>query len=173
MPQPKTTASVDFKAVRQSVTMLDVLQHYGLTNALTQKADSQLVGRCPFTKGTSKMAFKVDTARDIWYSFSLKAQGDEKPGGNILDFVAKMENTDIRGAALLIADWFNINGTSDDAGDQVERLRGAGYLRAVEQELLKLLPTGDQGPVVRFVKSKCLESYRNGLNDCRKQAGKQ
>ena len=46
------------------------------------------------------------------YEAVLNASGE----GGILDLLAQMENTDIHGVALLIADWFNINGKPDDAG---------------------------------------------------------
>jgi len=39
---------------------------------------------------------------------------------------------------------------------------GKGYLRAVEKELRELLSAGNDDATVRFVKAKCLESYRNG-----------
>ena len=162
---PSTKRYVDFKAVKQAVSILDVLHHYGLTETLTPKGEDKLVGRCPIHKGSNKTQFQVSRSKNAWYCFG-KCQG----GGGILDFVAQMENTDIRGAALLIADWFNINGTSDDAGDQVEPepvadspSRSTGYIREMERELRQLLAGGDQDAVVRYFKEKCIESFRNGV----------
>ena len=156
---------VDFKAIKQAVSILDVLQHYGLTETLTPKGDDKLVGRCPIHKGSNKTQFQVSRSKNAWYCFG-KCQG----GGGILDFVAEMENTDIRGAALLIADWFSINGTSDDAGDQVEpepvaasSPQPSGYIRKLEHDLRALIDAGDTEAVVRFVKTKSIESYRNGV----------
>ena len=37
------------------------------------------------------------------------------------------------------------------------------YLRDVERDLKALLEEGDMAKVIRFVKEKALESYRNGL----------
>ena len=152
---------VDFKQLKEQVSVTDVLGHYGLIDAFRPKADHQLVGPCPFSEGKSKTALKVDTKKQVWYSFALKA------GGDIFSFVARKENTNVRGAALLIAEWFGLNGES---ADQVEAeqateppARGAGSIREMQQELLQLLPPGDQGPVVRFVTEKCLESFRNGF----------
>ena len=34
----------------------------------------------------------------------------------------------------------------------------------MEQELRQLLAGGDQDAVVRYVKEKCIESFRNGFN---------
>jgi hypothetical protein len=38
------------------------------------------------------------------------------------------------------------------------------YLRDLERELRALLEEGDMAKVIRFVKEKVLESYRNGLD---------
>ena len=37
------------------------------------------------------------------------------------------------------------------------------YIRDLERDLRALLEEGDTGKVIRFVKEKALESYRNGL----------
>jgi hypothetical protein len=38
------------------------------------------------------------------------------------------------------------------------------YLRDLERELKALLQEGDEAKVIRYVKEKVLESYRNGLD---------
>jgi hypothetical protein len=38
------------------------------------------------------------------------------------------------------------------------------YIRDLERELRMLLAEGDEARVIRFVKEKALESYRNGLD---------
>ena len=38
------------------------------------------------------------------------------------------------------------------------------YIRDLERELKALLQEGDEVKVIRFVKEKALESYRNGLD---------
>ena len=37
------------------------------------------------------------------------------------------------------------------------------YIRELERDLRALLDEGDSGKIIRFVKEKALESYRNGL----------
>jgi hypothetical protein len=56
------------------------------------------------------------------------------------------------------------------AARQVERCAVADkhittmtYIRDLERELRALLEEGDEAKVIRFVKEKALESYRNGL----------
>ena len=38
------------------------------------------------------------------------------------------------------------------------------YIRELERELRALLQEGDEAAIIRFVKEKALESYRNGLD---------
>jgi hypothetical protein len=38
------------------------------------------------------------------------------------------------------------------------------YIRDLERELRVLMQEGDEARVIRFVKEKALESYRNGLD---------
>jgi len=38
------------------------------------------------------------------------------------------------------------------------------YIRDLERELRAILKEGDEARVIRFVKEKALESYRNGLD---------
>jgi hypothetical protein len=38
------------------------------------------------------------------------------------------------------------------------------YIRDLERELRALLKEGDEAKIIRFVKEKALESYRNGLD---------
>ena len=63
-----------------------------------------LRGTCPIHKGDDPKQFSVSISKNCWNCFS-----DCQCGGNILDFVAKMENVTIHEAALLIAEWFHLD----------------------------------------------------------------
>ena len=97
------TEWVDFKEIKEKVSMEDILDHYGLLKGLKRKKD-ELVGFCPIhdEKHYNKNAFSVNTSKNNWHCFSCGA------GGNVLDFVAAMENVDIRQAGVLIQKWFGI-----------------------------------------------------------------
>mgnify|MGYP001029270800 CR=1 FL=1 len=105
--KPKTEW-VNFKEIKEKVSMEDTLEHYGLLKGLKKRKD-ELVGFCPIhdEKHYNKNAFSVNTAKNNWHCFSCGA------GGNILDFVAAMENVDIRQAGLLIQKWFGIVSEED------------------------------------------------------------
>jgi hypothetical protein len=108
---------VDFKKLKARVSMRDLLDHYELTDQMEEKSADTLVGPCPIT-GSESQAFKVNTEKDVWYSFALEGDG---AGGNVLDFVAQMENTDVLGAANLIAEWFDDDDGNDDAQDDAQQ----------------------------------------------------
>jgi DNA primase len=94
---------VDFRTVKATVTMLQVLDHYGLTKTLKRSGDS-LSGPCPIHKGTNPTQFRVSISKNCWNCF-----GRCKQGGNVLDFVVRMENVSlIKGAGLLV-EWFKLD----------------------------------------------------------------
>ena len=93
---------VSFKEIKEKVTMAFVLAHYGLMDALTQKGDN-LVGACPIHKGKNKNQFHVSLAKNNFNCF-----GDCHGGGNVIDFVSRMEGVSIREAGLLLQEWFQI-----------------------------------------------------------------
>ncbi len=83
---------------------MDILKHYGLLNDLQPKKNGELVGYCPIHDEAqyNKNSFCCNTKKNNWHCFACGA------GGNILDFVAQMEDVDIREAGLLIQKWFNV-----------------------------------------------------------------
>ena len=97
-----TSRYVDFRAVKQAVTMVQVLDHYHLTERFQRKGDS-LSGACPLHKGENPTQFRVSVSKNCWNCF-----GDCKRGGNVLDFVSLMEGVSIREAAIRVSDWFNV-----------------------------------------------------------------
>jgi DNA primase len=105
---------VDFKAVKAVITMVQVLQHYGLLDRFKRSGDS-LSGPCPIHKGTNPTQFRVSVSKNIWNCFS-----ECKKGGNVLDFIARMEDVSIHAAAQNAIEWFGLDpaamsGKSDKA----------------------------------------------------------
>jgi DNA primase len=91
---------VDYKELKQRVSIKDILDHYGLLSSLRQKKD-ELIGFCPFHK-ESKPSFHVSLTKNAYQCFGCKAKG------NILGFVQQREEVEIREAGLLISQWFGI-----------------------------------------------------------------
>jgi DNA primase len=94
---------VDFKAVKAAITMEQVLEHYGLLDRFKRSGDS-LSGPCPIHKGSNPTQFRVSVSKNIWNCFS-----ECKHGGNVLDFIAKMEDVSIHAAALKAIEWFGLD----------------------------------------------------------------
>jgi DNA primase len=97
-----TSRYVDFRAVKQAVTIVQILDHYKLMERFHGKDDS-LSGPCPIHNGENPTQFRVSVSKNCWNCF-----GECKRGGNILDFVSLMENVSIRDAAIRVSDWFNL-----------------------------------------------------------------
>jgi DNA primase len=83
--------------------MEQVLEHYGLLDRFKKSGDS-LNGPCPIHKGSNPTQFRVSLSKNIWNCFS-----ECKHGGNVLDFIARMENVSIHAAALNAIEWFQLD----------------------------------------------------------------
>jgi DNA primase len=92
---------VDFKAVKATVSIHMVLDHYGIN--WLRKETGDLVGKCPIHQGDGKRAFRVNVKKNIFNCFSCNARG------NVIDFVAAMEQCSIREAAVKLKDWFSLS----------------------------------------------------------------
>jgi DNA primase len=107
---------IDFKAVKAAITMEQVLAHYGFTDKFKRSGDS-LSGPCPIHGGSNPTQFRISISKNIWNCFS-----ECKHGGNVLDFIARMEDVSIHAAALKAVEWFRIdldslNGSSTEEED--------------------------------------------------------
>jgi len=94
---------VDFKAVKEAVSMEQVLGHYNLLDEFKRGGDS-LSGPCPIHKGTNPTQFRVSISKNVWNCFS-----ECKHGGNVLDFISRMEGVSIHAAALKAINWFHLD----------------------------------------------------------------
>ena len=93
---------IGFDRLKQSVTMEQVLERYGLRDRLRHSGDN-LSGVCPLHQGHNPTQFRVSTSKNCWICF-----GDCHAGGSIIDFVSRMEKVGIREAGLLLQDWFSL-----------------------------------------------------------------
>jgi len=94
---------VDFKAVKAAITMEQVLEHYGILDQFKRGTDS-LSGACPIHKGSNPTQFRVSISKNIWNCFS-----ECKHGGNVLDFIARMDDVSILAAANKAIEWFHLD----------------------------------------------------------------
>jgi len=85
---------VDFKAIKAAVSMEQVLAHYQLSARFKRGKKDSLSGPCPIHQGSNPNQFRVSLSKNCWNCFS-----ECKCGGNVLDFVAKMESVDLNEAA--------------------------------------------------------------------------
>ena len=96
------TIWVDYKAVKEAVSMEVILAHYGITNL--KKSGQDLRGPCPIHHGDNARSFSVSLSKNAFHCFSK----DCKARGNVLDFVAAKEGCSVREAALKLAEWFGV-----------------------------------------------------------------
>ena len=73
---------VDFKTIKQAVTIVPVLDRYGVK---LKKSGKELRGRCPIHRGDGADSFHVSTEKNVFHCFSCQAKG------NVLDLVAAVD----------------------------------------------------------------------------------
>jgi DNA primase len=110
---------VGFNALKASVSMLQVLDHYGLTESLRRSGDN-LSGACPLHQGHNRTQFRVSMSKNCWMCF-----GDCHTGGSIIDFVSRMEGIGVREAGLLLQDWFSLRPGNGAFRDKLVPFPGA------------------------------------------------
>jgi len=116
---------VDFKEVKENVTMQMILDHYAVN--WLKKNRGELRGRCPVHKGQGDRTFHVNLSKGVFNCFSCKARG------NVLDLVAAMERCSVRDAALKLKTWF---GVGESVGPQVVT-ESSGSLQVSASELVQ------------------------------------
>jgi hypothetical protein len=109
------TEWVDFKRVKEAVSMQMVLDHYGIRGFI--KRGDELRGACPIHKGSRQgKTFTVNLQKNAFKCFSEKC----KAKGNILDFVAAKEGGTVRDAAVKLAEWFKVGESQLQSPKQAE-----------------------------------------------------
>lgn len=113
---------VDFTHVKSSVTMEQILMHYGIRDQFRATGSGHsLRGPCPIHGGEDRQVFSIDLTKNVWICHSSKCSC----GGNVLDFVRLKEQATIRQAAILLCEWFNLPDTSEDLQPETVREHSA------------------------------------------------
>ena len=103
---------ISFEGLRDNVSMEDILRHYGLMGEFRRSRD-EVIGLCPFHVETTG-SFHASLTKNVFHCFGCQSKG------NILDFVALKEEVDIRQAALMIEEWFQVStGGGSRSGEHV------------------------------------------------------
>jgi DNA primase len=95
----------DFGAVKQAVSLEAVLRHYQVSGL--RKRRHQLVGPCPIHRGQRDDSFRASLNLNAFHCFACQASG------NVLDFVAAMEQCSIRQAARHLQRWFSVGAPNE------------------------------------------------------------
>ena len=104
---------IDFAAVKAAVRMEKLLEEYGIKPG--RRIGMCLRGRCPLPQHRSRgsgESFMVNTQKNVWACHSqscVVARGGQR-GGNVLDFVAAMENCSIAQAARRLRARWGVGG---------------------------------------------------------------
>jgi DNA primase len=84
--------------IKTRITLEQALRSYQV-NWLRRSGVDQYRGRCPIHRGEGEEAFHANLKRGIFHCFACGA------GGNVLDFVAAIEGSSLREAALRLREY--------------------------------------------------------------------
>lgn len=140
---------IDFRAVKSRVGMEALLEAYGI--ALGRRVGVHLRGGCPLPQHSSRESresFLVHTEKNVWicHSQSCVATRGGQAGGNVLDFVAAMEQCSIAEAAWRLGARYGVGGPIRARGEGTGFKKNEGGAGA-----WVCLPGGHQNPPLSFV----------------------
>src|SRR3984893_54218 len=102
---------VSFDEIKKTVTLQMAIDHYGIR--LRRVNTNTLRGKCPLpTHGSEKSneSFTATLTKGVGGAWACQSQSCIKSrgriGGNVLDFVAAMEQCSVRDAAIKLQMWF-------------------------------------------------------------------
>ena len=108
------TRWVDYRKIKAEVSLTAVLDKYGILEGM-KKSGINLTGCCPIHGGSNPRQFSLNPEKNIFNCF-----GNCKSGGNVLDFVSRMEKVSLREAGLLLQEWFGLDGDATRKGKKKE-----------------------------------------------------
>lgn len=88
---------LDFRVLKQRVSIEQVLQHGGLLDRFKRRGDT-LTGPCPIHKGDNRGAFVVSRSKNLWHCFSGCGCG-----GDVVDLVRRLNGLSYRETAVYLA----------------------------------------------------------------------
>ncbi len=108
---------IDFRHVREHADFVAVAAHYGITLTRTRgTSTTQLVGLCPFHEDHTPSLI-VNTEKNLFNCFPCGV------GGNVLDFVARMEDSELRPAARKLAEICGLSLAPEGGGAKPRKKR--------------------------------------------------
>src|SRR5580704_3388382 len=110
---------VSFDEIKKEVTLQMAIERYGIP--LRRVNATTLRGRCPFPSHRSEKSTESFTAtltKGVGGAWACQSQSCAKSrgraGGNVLDFVAAMEQCSVRDAAIKLQTWFLVPAAGGD-----------------------------------------------------------
>jgi DNA primase len=144
--KPMAEDWVDFREIKEKISMETILAHYQLLGRFKQTSRG-FRGPCPIHKGTHPNQFHVDPVKNRWNCFG--GCDMQKLEGHVIGFVAAMENVSLREAALMIARWYDLIKPHPSKQDSKHKQtsRSSGSRRARQSSRTAEAPTPVQPAV--------------------------
>lgn len=121
---------LNFKQIRERADFTKVLTDYGIELQKDGSKEGQFKALCPFHDDHSP-SMKVNITKNIFHCFACEA------GGNVLEFVVKMDGSDLRSAARKIADLSGIAPDTKSTRQDQNKPNGHGLNKKGDSPVLR------------------------------------
>jgi CHC2 zinc finger len=158
----KRSGYVDFAALKQRVSIVQVIEMLNLTSSLKAEGD-RLLGCCPIHKGSNEREFVVTPSKGLWF-----CRGACNAGGDMIELVARVRGIRVFHAAREIAQYFRFEGEQEQKESLGELIAfPAGELRprvdavrtlSIQPEIAQVSAAdakGKSGGVLKVIVSTC------------------
>ena len=152
---------VSFEEIKKVVTLQMAIEHYGIR--LRRSNATTLRGKCPLPthhSEKSKESFTATLNKGVGGAWACQSQSCIKArgrvGGNVLDFVAAMEQCSVRDAAIKLQAWFLVPAAGQQPvnGKEPHRAERASVSKEPEAKVVpeKLIAAGESesNPPLKF-----------------------
>ena len=183
---------LDFEAIKQ-IPVADVAtEHYHLPLVFRGDYANCSCPLPTHKQGDKSKSFSINVKGNYWRCFSATCNENNggKKGGDVINFVALMERHGEKAAAEMLAGWYGLNG-NEKAATQIERRPDVSHMESHRKDSPDHSSSGDSVKYMQTVdvwfdelvkrgegeddtaywkrvrngiKSKLIESFRNGKN---------
>lgn len=150
---------LDFAEIKK-IQLTDVLGRYGIRLRFKGEWAN---APCPLPThkdGDKARSFTINLPQNYWrcFSESCNEKNAGRKGGDVINFVALMENCRERDAAQKLAEWYGLNGNERQPTPKIvaKSERNVNQNKTGPHMESRVMPKGGEGKVVIPTSTKCL-----------------
>jgi len=155
---------LDFQRIKE-IRIVEVLGRYHIPLKFQGVWGSAVCPLPSHKQGEKERSFSVNTEQNYWKCFSSSCNEKAgKKGGDVINFVALMENCSQLDAAKKLAEWFNVNPLSSDSKPLVNKEKPPAHMEQGASETKPQKATSDNNGSSDSVKDVPAKGYMGDVD---------